>query len=237
MAEGGMTRREVIGMLSVLPLRVIGEEGGAPTGGAVSAGGMAVVEKWVKRSAGVKTLVAAFRHERKLMTMRKPLESVGKLWYSAERGAFRLDSGDPVKFVAVVRGSGELTVMFPEKKEAEVMSGEAVERSELGQAMRFLTAGFPDSMETLRKRFEIVSVTAEGEWHRIELKPAGAVPGATVSGLYVQVETATGTPGAVHLNLRDGTRISNVFTKLEENVEIAAERFEPVLEGYKVRKK
>jgi hypothetical protein len=39
------------------------------------------------------------------------------------------------------------------------------------------------------------------------------------------------------LNLRDGTRISNVFTKLEENGEIAAERFEPVLEGYKVRKK
>jgi outer membrane lipoprotein-sorting protein len=203
----------------------------------LNATGVAVLERWVKRTAGLKTVVADFRQERKLLTLRKPLETTGKLWLSAADGAFRLQSGDPPKLVAVRRATGELTVLFPEKKEAEVMAPEEVERSEMGQALRFLTVGFPESVAGLRKQFVIEAVKATEGWHQIQLRPAGASPGAMVSNLIVQVETATGTPGALHLNFRDGSRVSNTFTKVEENVAIPADCFTPALDGYRVKRK
>ena len=203
----------------------------------LSAGELAVVERWVKRSAGLKTVIADFRQERKLLTLRKPLETTGKLWFSAADGAFRLQSGDPLKLVAVRRGSGELTVLFPEKKEAEVIAPDAIERSEMGQALRFLTVGFPGSVEALRAQFVVESVKGAEGWHQIQLRPAGAPSGAMVSNLIVQVESATGTPGALHLNFRDGSRVSNTFTKVEENAEIPADCFTAALDGYRVQRK
>ena len=198
---------------------------------------MAVVERWVKRSAGLKTVVADFRQERKLVTMRKPLESTGRLWFSVERSAFRLQSGDPPKFVAVLRADVGLTILHPEKKEAEVISMEALTRSEMGQALQFLTAGFPKSMEALREQFEVMSVAAEQGWHQIELKPAGYDGNAPVRRLVVQVDARTGTPGAVHLMLRDGSRVSNTFTKVEENPAIPEAQFTADLTGYAVKRK
>ncbi len=198
---------------------------------------LAPVQAWVANAAKVKTLIADFRQERVLRTMKQPLVTTGKLWYSQPANAFRWQTGDPAKLIAILKpGREELTVARTEKKEAEVIGKAALQKDRMGQGLSLMQAGFPSSLEEFQKRFTILAIIPESNWHRVELKPAVTMGGAVVK-VMLMLNATTHKLDAMHVYFRDGSRISSIFTSMKENAAIPAAQFSMDLTGYTVKRK
>lgn len=200
---------------------------------------LAPVRRWITRQAKVKTLTADFRQERHLRTVRKPLVSEGKFWFTAGDGggAFRWQAGEPPKLIAILTPDREFCLMEPEKKEAQVFSRETVERDSGAQGLNFLKAGFAASLEELREQFQITEVAPEGEFWRVELKPARGGDRVVVRRMTLFLLRDGDTLTAMRLYFRDGSWMENAFTRFQENPAIPAELFRPDLTGYAVKRK
>ncbi len=195
------------------------------------------VEKWVARASKIKTLTAEFRQEKILRTMKKPLETKGRLWYSQTANAFRWETGDPPRVIAALKPGGEeLTVLKTEKKEAQVLSKKALSKDRMGQGLELLQAGFPTSMQSFQEKFAILAITPDQGWHRVELKPTVTMGGAVIK-VMLMLNTKTNQMDAMHVYFRDGSILSNVLTATKENVAIPPAQFAPDLTGYTVKQK
>lgn len=194
------------------------------------------VKQWIARSGKIKSLIAEFRQERQLRTVKKPLESTGRVWIQVG-GAFRWQVGDPPRVVAVLGPGGDFTLLNESKKTAELISSQSLENDSSGQSLAFLKAGFPGSLEEFQKKFEVREIAAEGEWDRVELKPAGGGGSLAVLKMLLYLHHDRHTLGSIHVYLRDGSRISTTFTAIQENPEIPASRFTVDLTGYEVKRK
>jgi hypothetical protein len=194
------------------------------------------VEKWIARAAGVKTVVAEFRQERQLRTLKKPLETTGKVWVSLLDGGLRMETGVPARVIAVLPPKGDLTLLDVEKKEAQIVPRAGLERERAGQALSFVMAGFPKDLASFQERFEITAVVPEQEWHRIELKPRGAGKSIAVLKVILMVEQSSHKLAALHVMLRDGSRIGQTFTDVRENAAIQPSIFAVDTAGYRFKK-
>lgn len=194
------------------------------------------LKAWIAKSATLKTLIADFKQERHLRTVTKPLETTGRVWIQVG-GGFRWQVGDPPKIVAVLGPKGEFTVINEGKKAAEIFSPEALEKDQAGQSLAFLRAGFPASLEAFQQQFEILQIVPDGDWDRIELKPAGRESSFAVTKMGMYVHRGRHTLGSMQVYLRDGSWIDTRFTGTQENPEIPAALFLPDLTGYNLRRK
>lgn len=194
------------------------------------------VKEWIARSGKIKSLIADFKQERQLRTVKKPLESTGRVWIEVG-GPFRWQVGDPPKVVAVLGTGGEFTLLNESKKTAEVIPAESLEKDPAGQSLAFLKAGFPGSLEEFQKKFEVREIVREGDWDRVELKPVGGGNSLAVLKMLLYLHHDRHTLGSIHVYLRDGSRISTTFTAIQENPEIPASRFTVDLTGYGVKRK
>ena len=205
-------------------------------GSAVAAPDLAPVKAWVAKQAGIKSLIVDIRQERHLRTVKKPLESIGRFHF-VQGGAFRWQAGDPPKLVAVMSPQEEFSVIYPQKKTAEVFSKEALEREDAGQGIAFLRAGFPTSLEEFLKRFEVMEVTGRDGWDVVEVKPAGEGSSFAVRKLVLSINQQTHRLGAMQIHLRDGSWINNTVTGMQENPSIPAAQFSYDLTGFEVKRK
>lgn len=197
---------------------------------------LAPVEEWIRKQADVRTIVADFRQERHVRTVRKPLVSTGRLWLTAG-GPFRWQTGDPPALIAILNAAGEFTVVRPEKKEASVISREALEREEAARGLAFLHAGFPRSLDEFRRQFSIDSVTPAGDYDKVEGRPAGAGSASGVRKMVLYLHRPTRKLTSMQIHFRDGSWISNTFTGIQENAAIPPAQFEIDLSGYEVTRK
>ena len=197
---------------------------------------LAPVKAWIAKQAGIKTLIVEIKQERHLRTVKKPLESAGRFWF-VQGGAFRWQAGDPPKLVAVMSPQEEFSVIYPEKRTAEVFSREAVEREDAGQGIAFLRAGFPSNLEEFLKRFEVTEIKTVDGWDMVEVKPAGEGASFAVRKLVLSVNRQTHRLGAMQIHLRDGSWINNTVTGIQENPAIPAAQFSYDLTGFKVKRK
>lgn len=201
-----------------------------------SAPDLAPVKAWIAKSTTIKTLTADFRQSRYLRTVKKPLESTGRVWIKVG-GVFRWQVGDPPKLLAILGPQGDFTVINDAKKVAEVLSPESLEKDQAGQSLAFLRAGFPASLEAFQKKFQITAITPDGDWDRVELKPAAGESSFAVTKMGMYLHRSRHTLGSMQVYLRDGSWIDTVFTTTQENPEIPATLFQPDLTGYNVRRK
>lgn len=197
---------------------------------------LAPVKAWIAKSSTLKTLTADFRQARHLRTVKKPLESTGRVWIKVG-GAFRWQVGDPPKLLAILGPQGDFTVINDAKKAAEILSPESLEKDQAGQSLAFLRAGFPGSLEAFQKKFQITAITPEGDWDRVELKPAGGESSFAVIKMGMYLHRDRHTLGSMQVYLRDGSWIDTVFTTTQENPDIPASLFQPDLTGYAVKRK
>lgn len=194
------------------------------------------VKAWIAKSATLKTLIADFKQERYLRTVKKPLESTGRVWIRAG-GAFRWQVGDPPKIVAVLEPQGEFTVINDAKKTAEIFSPQALEKDQAGQSLAFLRAGFPSSLAAFQEKFEITQIVPDGDWDRVEMKPAGGEGSFAVRKMGMYLHRERHTLGSMQVYLRDGSWIDTRFLSTQENPEIPAALFQPDLSAYRVKQK
>lgn len=215
-------------------LAVLLVQAGASIAGA--APDLTPVKEWIAKQAGVKTVIVDIKQERHLRTVRKPLESAGRFWLGVN-GAFRWQAGDPPKLVAVMTPQEELSVIYPEKKTAEVYSKAALEREDAGQGIEFLRAGFPATLEEFQQRFEITDIKSADGWDQVEVKPAGAGSSFAVRKMVLTLNQKTRRLGAMQIHLRDGSWINNTVLAIQENPAIPAAQFGYDLTGFSVKRK
>lgn len=197
---------------------------------------LAPVKAWIAKQAGIKSLIVDIKQERYLRTVKKPLASEGRFWFTAG-GAFRWQAGDPPKLVAVMSAQEEFSVIYPAKKTAEVFSKAALESDSAGQGIAFLRAGFPTSLEEFQARFEVTEITGADGWDTVEVKPAGAGSSFAVRKMVLSLNQKTHRLGAMQIHLRDGSWINNTVTAMEENPAIPASQFGYDLTGFEVKRK
>ncbi|MBP7950876.1 MAG: outer membrane lipoprotein carrier protein LolA [Verrucomicrobiales bacterium] len=190
------------------------------------------VRKWIERQAALKTLRASFRQLRFLKSVRKPLESAGKIWYAAP-GSIRWESGDPPKIIAAVKTGGNLTVLHVGKRRAEVITAAQMKEKSDSQGIAFLESGFPGSMAEFQRRFAITAVERAGSYHRVDATLAeGANPVVRKFSFFI-LDSAW-TLGGLHFQFRDGSRAEITFSDVVENAEIPPGCFDADLTGYAV---
>ena len=205
-------------------------------GAACAAPDLAPVKAWIAKQAGIKSLIVDIRQERHLRTVKKPLESMGRFHF-VQGGAFRWQAGDPPKLVVVMSPQEELSVIYPQKKSAEVFSKTALEREDAGQGIAFLRAGFPTSLEEFLKRFEVTEVTVADGWDVVSVKPAGGGASFAVRKLVLAINQKTHRLGSMQIHLRDGSWMNNTVTGIQENPVIPAAQFSYDLTGFNVKRK
>lgn len=200
-------------------------------------GPTAALENWVARASKLKSAKVKFTQNRYLKSVHKPLVSQGEVSFLSP-SCIRMESGNPAKMIATLDKTGTLTMQYPQKKQADVLSPTALEEMAGGQGVALLQGGFPKSMDDWKQRFEILDTTQEegGNVTKISTKLAGKY-NPVIQKVDFFVQTSTGTLDAIHFYFRDGSRIENKFTETAENVTIPESTFTPDLTGYEITKK
>ena len=193
---------------------------------------LTALKKWIEFQRGIDTVKADLVQDRKLKTLRHPMRSEGTLWID-QPDLFRWQmNGDPPRMIAI-RDKKVITVMHPKKKEAE----QVVAGSGAVPALDFLAEGFPDSVEDLQKKFEVISsIEKDGEW-QISLKPLDREAAKKLSGITFFIAADKFYLKGFQLDLSDGSNIRTYFAKQVFNEGVDSALFVPDLEGYSVEKK
>ena len=205
-------------------------------GSAMAVPDLTPVKAWIAKQSGIKSLIVDIKQERHLRTVKKALESTGRFHF-VQGGAFRWQAGDPPKLVAMMSPQEEFSVIYPQKKTAEVFSKAALEREDAGQGIAFLRAGFPTSLDDFLKRFEVTGIKSADGWDVVEVKPAGEGSSFAVRKLVLTINQKTSRLGAMQIHLRDGSWINNSVTGMQENPVIPASQFSYDLTGFSVKRK
>ncbi len=192
------------------------------------------VQHWIEHTATLKTFRAEFTQQRFLRTLRKPLESTGNICYAAP-GSIRWEAGAPANLIATVPAGGALTVQHPDKKQAEVIPRAKLEAQADGTGLAMLESGFPTSMATFKKKFEVLAVVKQGALWVVDAKLAGTGITAPVRKIVFVIQDETWTLNGLQFHFRDGSRVESTFTKLTENAPLPQDCFRPQLDGYEVK--
>lgn len=193
---------------------------------------LAPLEKFVQFQRGIRSLQANFVETRSLRTLRGATGGQGVI-YMAGASKFRWQSaGDPPKSIAIRNGS-TLWLMQPQAKRAEKRTVSGSEFS----TFDFAAGGIARSMDDLKRRYAIESVTQQGGVWMAVLRPLERAAAAKIRRLTLGID-----PGKYHLRslkleMKDGSTVSASFTSQRFNPSLPSSLFTPNLEGYMVRER
>ena len=191
-----------------------------------------LVRAWIARSGAVKSVAAEFRQERYLRALPRPLVSHGKVWYRAD-GAWRMQLGDPPAMIVLRTAAGAgVQVIAPGARTVQVVAAD--EAGLKGEALALLDAGFPRSYEEFEKRFRLqaVETVAAGGWRvTTQLRDSGLA--LAVQRMVFVLDEAGARLCSLEVWLRDGSRVENYFTLLEENVTVPDSLFREATDGFR----
>ena len=193
----------------------------------------AVVNGWLQAQAGLKTWRAEFTQTRTLRTLRQPLVSTGRVWFSMPN-QFRWELGAPAQTIAV-RDERQMMVIYPRLKRAERYQLTGPEAGVLGEALALLDAGFPRDRASFDSRFQVKTLTQTNATWKLDLEPAN--PGTRRMIPLIQLTLATNDffMLANEIVLPDGSRMRNDFSNATVNGALDAQLFKPELGNeYKV---
>ena len=193
------------------------------------------VRDWVEGQARIKTLSAAFRQERVLRSLKKPLANEGHLWFAAP-GRFRWELTAPSSLLVVQAEPTHLLLLDPTRHLGRRLSPEKAAQGP-ADAVAFLQMGFPRKPEEFEKAFSILDSTADGKGRltSLSLQLRDAKAAAMVPKIVFNMEASTGTLTAFHVFLKDGSRIDTTILSSKRNEAIKDDVFQPDLTQYRIK--
>ena len=214
----------------VLFLAVSFIEAGASGG---SSSDLQIVERWLQSNAKTRSLRVEFVQSRALKAIKNPLVQPGVLWLDYETGRFRWQLGDPAKTIVVSRENNQIAVLRTPLKRVEFR--EAGGQGSGAPGLARLAQGFPKTLEEFQKRYRVLEVVAKGNAYEIAVQPEGPQGEAVSRFGFVIDQTRYLLKGLV-IDLKDGSRITTTFQRVERNGKIEQSVFQPDLRGYRETK-
>jgi len=183
-------------------------------------------ETWINRQKDLKSLDAEFTQERKLPSLKNPVESTGRL-RMMRPGMLLWELGDPVKTMAVTDGKTMTLAQVDKKrgKRIDATSGEAKQFTLLSDE------AFRD-LEGFEKTFEITETRVESGIYQISLRPKDKSIRSHVPWMFLDIDLKTWELRAMELELEDKSRIKTIFTKTKLNPKLDPAIFTPDFTGF-----
>jgi outer membrane lipoprotein-sorting protein len=128
-------------------------------------------------------------------------------------------------------GAG-VQVISPGARTVQVVAAD--EAGLKGGVLALLDAGFPRSYEEFEKRFrlEAVETVAAGGW-RVTTQLRDSALALAVQRMVFVLDEAGARLRSLEVWLRDGSRVENYFTLLEENVTVPDSLFREATDGFR----
>jgi len=189
----------------------------------------APLETWIRRQTEIRSLEADFIQERRLPSLKQPVTSSGRLAL-LRPGFLRWELGDPPATVAVADGTSLVLAEIGEKRARKIPA-------DAPEAKRFtMLAGEPfRDLAAFRAAFDLHESRADGDVYQATLRPTDRRLRANVPWVFLTIDQSNNHLRAFELELKDGSRIRSVFSRIRINTEIPAARFHFDLTGYRVR--
>lgn len=190
------------------------------------------VKKWIARQDDFHSVQADFTQTRALRALRSPVASPGRLTFVVPN-TLRWELGDPPKTI-VLRKGNDYTLIQPTKKKAQRIPASNIGQE--GGAKGFAMMEFPlaSDFAEFQKKFEILSVSTEGDRCHLEILPRDAQARKFLSALKIDFNTKTSHMIAFEMTTRDGSSMRNEFSNVRVNQKIDRTMFEYDLTGYDV---
>jgi outer membrane lipoprotein carrier protein len=187
------------------------------------------VMRWMDRQKEMRSLSADFTQTRAYRSLRDPLVSKGRIWFSAP-GSFRWEIGDPPKTV-VVRKMDGIYLIQPARKKAERHSADDL-RKKAGAAM----FNFPMARDfaDFQRQVEINDVAVDGDRCRVEVTPKDAQAKKFLAKIVFEFDTADGRLFSFEMRLREGSSMRNDFSNVRINPRLDKSLFDYDLAGFKI---
>jgi outer membrane lipoprotein carrier protein len=174
----------------------------------------AVLEAWLARQAGIRSLDVAFIQERRLPALKQPVSTPGHLSL-VKPGKLRWQLGEPVRTLAVSDGK---TLMLSED------GGKSVRRmaADSPQAARYsmFSGDSFGSPEAFHQTFEVVESREAHGLHGFTLRPRDRRMRSEVTWVFIDVDSKTSELRAFELELRDRSRVRTIFRNPRVNIEL-----------------
>jgi len=184
------------------------------------------LETWLTRQKDLKSLDAEFTQERKLPSLKNPVQSPGRLRMQRP-GKMLWELGDPVKTMAVTDGKNMTLVQVDKKrgKRIDVDGSEAKQFTMLSdEAFRDL-AGFQNT-------FELVESSVTDGIYQITIRPKDKSIRSHVPWMFLDIDLKSWELRAMEIQLEDKSRVRTIFTKTKLNPSLDPAIFAPDLSGY-----
>lgn len=190
------------------------------------------LEKFIQFQKGIRSLQANFVETRSLRTLKGATGGQGTI-YMAGATKFRWQSaGDPPKSMAIRNGS-TLWLLQPQAKRAEKRTVSGSEFS----TFDFAAGGIARSMDDLKRRYAIESVSQQGGVWMAVLRPLDRAAAARIRRMTLGIDPAKFHLRSLKLEMKDGSSVSATFTSQRFNPNLPASLFSPDLAGYLVRER
>ena len=183
-----------------------------------------ILKAWLEKQAQVKSWSADVLQTRRLKTLVRPLETIGRVWF-APPNRFRWQLGDPPRTIAI-QTEEDLVVVYPRLKQVERYPRADVTDPSWRQVLALLELGFPSDAETFYARYELISVTRSEKIWRFELKPAAREARRLLERVLIEVSADDLVLSATELVFPDGSTMRNQFSGHRLNPEIDETLFE-----------
>jgi outer membrane lipoprotein-sorting protein len=171
------------------------------------------LQPWFQTQSGMQTWAADLIQTRSLKTLVHPLVSTGRVWF-ARPNRFRWELGNPAQTIAL-RATNDMWVIYPRLERAERFALDAPGpwRDVLG----LLETGFPESVEAMRRQFQLISLTATNQQLEAALQPRAAAARRLIPRFSIVLETNAWGLLATEMEFADGSRLRNDFFNTRTN--------------------
>jgi outer membrane lipoprotein-sorting protein len=193
-----------------------------------AAGADAFLDDWLRVQTSLRSWSADFSQTRQLKTLKQPLVSQGRVWFSAPI-FFRWELGNPPQTIAV-RQPEQLLVIYPRLRRAERYPIEGTAAGPWKDALALLEAGFPQSRAELLDRFQITAQNETAARVSLTMAPRAAAARRMMPRIQLEIDRASLLLVATEIEFADGSIMRNDFTNIIVNPPLAGDLFTPVID-------
>lgn len=184
------------------------------------------LETWIARQKSLKSLDADFVQERKLPSLKKPIETPGRM-RMVRPGKLLWELGKPAKTMAISDGTTMTLLDVGKKRGKRIEAGSP----EAKQFTMLSDESFRD-LASFQQAFELVESRVTTGIYQLTVRPKDKAMRRNVSWMFLDIDMATQELRALAIELDDKTRIRTVFSNTRINPKIDPALFTPDTTGY-----
>lgn len=191
---------------------------------------LAPLKSWLALQKSLRSVEADFVQSRSLRTLRKPLTSPGKLWFTSN-GDLHWELGTPPKTVFLRNKDGSFLILPPKKRFQTLNTGGDSPTA----APEFQMPEFPlaSDIGEFTKRFEVLKVQSEATHCDMEVLPREALAKKYVQVLRLRFDPKNGPLHSFEIVGKDGSSLKTEFSNIRLNQKIDPSVFTFDLNGYR----